>query len=204
MPNHRPAVSLHSRGWSSACRCLYALFKTKCTASAAPPFHVGPMCHTNPCSCNICMCVCVFVVGQQRLQVDYQGLTDRVVKADKQHASFASQLQQSASYQNQLKATLRNVQRQAGATEVGQAKLQQEVTDLGQAVEQMKGRKGPALPWQRSQEQVVQTTCCCFVSCQHLQMTWVYQSHWHLVLVVSKICHDAVRTRICIQSPSDN
>lgn len=99
----------------------------------------------------------MFVAGQQRLQVDYQGLTDRVVKADKQHASFASQLQQSASCQNQLKASLRNVQRQAGAAEAGQTKLQQEVTDLGQAVEQMKGRKGPALPWQRSQEQVLQT-----------------------------------------------
>ncbi|KAL0054269.1 hypothetical protein WJX82_006404 [Trebouxia sp. C0006] len=35
-------------------------------------------------------------------------------------------------------------------------KLQQEVTDLGQVVEQMKGRKGAALPWQRAQEQAVQ------------------------------------------------
>lgn len=109
------------------------------------------------------MFVRVCVAGQQRLQVDYQGLTDRVVKADKQHASFASQLQQSAWCQNQLKATLRNVQRQAGAAEVGQTKLQQEMTDLGQAVEQIKGRKGPALPWQRSQEQVVPTTFFCFV-----------------------------------------
>lgn len=96
-------------------------------------------------------------VGQQRLQVDYQGLTDRVVKAEKQHTSFSSQLQQSASCQNQLKAAVRNAQRQAGAVEAGQTKLLQEVTDLGQAVEQVKGRKGPALPWQRSQEQVRQT-----------------------------------------------
>ena len=119
-----------------------------------------------PCAMPVpagAMSVRVCVAGQQRLQVDYQGLTDRVVKADKQHASFASQLQQSASCQNQLKATLRNVQRQAGAAEAGQTKLQQEMTDLGQAVEQMKGRKGPALPWQRSQEQVVSTTCFCFV-----------------------------------------
>ena len=103
--------------------------------------------------------VCVCLAGQQRLQVDYQGLTDRVVKAEKLHTSFASQLQQSGSSQNQLKASLRSAQRQAGAVEAGQAKLQQEVADLGQAVEQVKGRKGPAQPWQRSQEQV----------CKHLE-----------------------------------
>ena len=131
----------------------------------------------------------MLVVGQQRLQVDYQGLTDRVIKADKQHASFASQLQQSTLCQNQLKATVRNVQRQAAATEVGQAKLQQEVTDLGQAVEQMKGRKGPALPWQRSQELVLLTTCFCFVYMVLLSAlagVWGVPnigSHWLLVLV---------------------
>lgn len=117
------------------------------------------------------VCVCVCIVGQQRLQIDYQGLTDRVVKAEKQHASLASQLQQSASCQNQIKASLRNVQRQAGTAESGQAKLQQEVTDLGQAVEQVKGRKGPALPWQRSQEQVLLLLCVgshLVSTCRHL------------------------------------
>ena len=94
------------------------------------------------------------VAGQQRLKVDYQGLTDRVIKAEKQHASSASQLQQTAAAQNQLKAALRSAQRQVSTLEAGQTKLQQQVTDLGQIVEQIKGRKGPALPWQRSQEQV--------------------------------------------------
>ena len=92
--------------------------------------------------------------GQQRLKVDFQGLTDRVVKAEKQHTSLALQLQHSMSGQNQTKATLRNNQRQVSAVEAGQAKLQQEVTELAQAVDHMKGRKGPALPWQRAQEQV--------------------------------------------------
>lgn len=110
-------------------------------------------------------------VGQQRLQVDYQALTDRVVKAEKQHTSFASQLQQNASCQNQLKAALRNAQRQASTVEAGQAKLLQEVTDLGQAVEQVKGRKGPALHWQRSQEQVRHTSLnACFCPGQHMHM----------------------------------
>lgn len=86
--------------------------------------------------------------------MDYQSLTDRVIKAEKQHTSFASQLQQSASGQSQLKASLRSAQRQVSSVEAGQTKLQQEVGDLGQAVEQMKGRKGPAPAWQRSQEQV--------------------------------------------------
>ena len=110
------------------------------------------------------------IAGQQRLQIDYQGLTDRVVKAEKQHASLASQLQQSASCQNQIKASLRNVQRQAGTAESLQAKLQQEVTDLGQAVEQVKGRKGPALPWQRSQEQVSLLLRVGRTPCWHLQV----------------------------------
>lgn len=92
--------------------------------------------------------------GQQRLKVDQQGLTDRIVKSDKQNTAFAQQLQQNMSGQNQVKAALRNTQRQVTMLESGQGKLQQEVTDVGQAVEQMKGRKGPALPWQRTQEQV--------------------------------------------------
>ncbi len=92
--------------------------------------------------------------GQQRLKVDQQHLTDRIVKSDKQQASVAQQLQQSSSGQNQIKAALRNTQKQVTGLESGQGKLQQEVTDLGQVVEQMKGRKGPALPWQRAQEQV--------------------------------------------------
>jgi len=93
--------------------------------------------------------------GQQRLKVDQQHLTDRIVKSDKQQASVAQQLQQSSSGQNQIKAALRNMQKQVTGLESGQGKLQQEVTDLGQVMEQMKGRKGPALPWQRAQEQVV-------------------------------------------------
>lgn len=92
--------------------------------------------------------------GQQRLKVDQQHLTDRIVKSDKQQASVAQQLQLSSSGQNQIKAALRNTQKQVTGLESGQGKLQQEVTDLAQVVEQMKGRKGPALPWQRAQEQV--------------------------------------------------
>ncbi len=92
--------------------------------------------------------------GQQRLKVDQQHLTDRIVRSDKQQASVAQQLQQSSSGQNQIKAAVRNMQKQVTGLESGQGKLQQEVTDLGQVVEQMKGRKGPALPWQRAQEQV--------------------------------------------------
>ncbi|KAL0025639.1 hypothetical protein WJX77_000256 [Trebouxia sp. C0004] len=94
--------------------------------------------------------------GQQRLKVDQQQLSDRIVRSDKQQASFAQQLQQSSSGQNQIKAALRNAQKQVTGLESGQSKLQQEVADLGQVVEQMKGRKGPALPWQRAQEQAVQ------------------------------------------------
>ena len=94
------------------------------------------------------------IAGQQRLKVDYQSLTDRVIKAEKQHTCYASQLQQSASGQSQLKASLRSTQKQVSTVEAGQTKVQQEVADLGQAVEQMKGRKGPAPAWQRSQEQV--------------------------------------------------
>ncbi|KAA6418252.1 MAG: hypothetical protein FRX49_11761 [Trebouxia sp. A1-2] len=97
-----------------------------------------------------------FLEGQQRLKVDQQHLTDRIVRSDKQQASVAQQLQQSSSGQNQIKAALRNMQKQVTGLESGQGKLQQEVTDLGQVVEQMKGRKGPALPWQRAQEQAVQ------------------------------------------------
>ena len=93
-------------------------------------------------------------VGQQRLKVDQQHLTDRIVRSDKQQASIAQQLQQSSSGQNQIKAAVRNMQKQVTGLESGQGKMQQEVTELGQVVEQMKGRKGPALPWQRAQEQV--------------------------------------------------
>ena len=89
------------------------------------------------------------------MKVDQQHLTDRLVRSDKQQASVAQQLQQSSSGQNQIKAALRNMQKQVTGLESGQGKLQQEVTDLGQVVEQMKGRKGAALPWQRAQEQVL-------------------------------------------------
>ena len=99
--------------------------------------------------------------GQQRLKVDQQALSDRLVKSDKQHANHAQQLQQSASGQNQIKTALRNMQRQVAVLETGHGKLQQEVTDLGQAVEQLKGRKGAALPWQRSQEQVTGFVLLC-------------------------------------------
>ena len=87
--------------------------------------------------------------------MDQQHLTDRIVRSDKQQASVAQQLQQSSSGQNQIKAAVRNMQKQVTGLESGQGRLQQEVTDLGQVVEQMKGRKGPALPWQRAQEQVL-------------------------------------------------
>ena len=105
-------------------------------------------------SLTLSQCCMRLNAGQQRLKVDQQHLTDRIVRSDKQQASVAQQLQQSSSGQNQIKAALRNMQKQVTGLESGQGKLQQEVTDLGQVVEQMKGRKGPALPWQRAQEQV--------------------------------------------------
>ena len=88
------------------------------------------------------------------MKVDHQGLLDRLIKSEKQQAVLSQQLQQGASGHNQLKTGLRGIQRQIGTLEAGQAKMQQEVTELGQFVEHMKGRKGPALPWQRAQEQV--------------------------------------------------
>ncbi len=103
---------------------------------------------------TLSQCCMGVVAGQQRLKVDQQHLTDRIVRSDKQQASVAQQLQQSSSGQNQIKAAVRNMQKQVTGLEFGQGKLQQEVTDLGQVMEQMKGRKGPALPWQRAQEQV--------------------------------------------------
>ena len=80
---------------------------------------------------------------------------DRLVRGEKQQTALTQQLQQHASGQGQFKTALRSSQRQLSALESGYIKLQQEVSDLGQIVEQVKGKKGPALPWQRAQEQVL-------------------------------------------------
>lgn len=120
-------------------------------------------------------------VGQQRLKVDQQHLTDRIVRSDKQQASIAQQLQQSSSAQNQIKAAVRNMQKQVTGLESGQGKMQQEVTELGQVVEQVKGRKGPALPWQRAQEQV-----------PFVPLLFILLSSWyHCILECKRVVNNA-------------